>query len=424
MPLIALAVIACSTSDTHVDCSPTLTCTLKDTGFKPPAKVDAGPTPCDSSQMRCRATAIAAGGAHSCAIARARELFCWGNNSDGQLGEPSSDEDAGSRTQFVPALELAQKVSAGAAHTCALTEDGSIFCFGRNDQGQVSGVASGIKVYSPRRLELERATEIAAGEAHTCAVVGQGVVCWGSAAFGQVGREVADAALTPDLVPGTAGAVEVAAGVRHSCARLKSGRVLCWGELIDGSSGDAVATAEVVEVIGLEDATAITAGAGHSCALRAGGEVVCWGANASGQLGDGTTRASAAPVAVVGLATTLHIAAGGGLRDGRLVGHTCAIDKSFFVQCWGRNVEGQLGIGRADDSARPVAVLGPTDQSDEPNLADMIGIAAGGFHSCSLDHDGPVFCWGDDTSGQLGANNRRTVSFGRATRATRFSRPQ
>jgi alpha-tubulin suppressor-like RCC1 family protein len=233
---------------------------------------------------------------------------------------------------------------------------------------------------------------------------------------------VKDGARTPELVPGTVGAVEVATGTRHTCARLKNGSVLCWGELIDPDMGTAVSVAEPTQVPGLTDATAIAAGAGHSCALRAGGQVVCWGNNESGQLGDGTTQASAIPVIVAGLPLALHIAAGGGERDHELVGFTCAVDRGFYAQCWGRNVEGELGIGHADDRTRPSAVLGFEDQTDDPYLGEIVELAAGAFHMCALDSNDRVLCWGDDNSGQLGATGRRKASFGRVSRAVRFSR--
>jgi alpha-tubulin suppressor-like RCC1 family protein len=175
-------------------------------------------------------------------------------------------------------------------------------------------------------------------------------------------------------------------------------------------------------VPGLKDATAITAGAGHSCALRADGDVVCWGANDNGQLGDGTTDASATPVVVPGLAKAIHVAAGGGFRDGALVGHSCAVDKGFFVQCWGSNTKGQLGTGTATDSLRAVSVLGLPDETDAPYLDSIVAIDAGAFHTCALDDNGRALCWGDDSAGQLGKASGRGESFGRVTRVARFSR--
>src|SRR6185295_8087852 len=101
-----------------------------------------------------------------------------------------------------------------------------------------------------------------------------------------------------------------------------------------------------------------SAGAGHTCALKRGGGVACFGHNESGQLGDGTFQSRARAVDVDGLELSLQVSAGGAELDGELVGHTCVQTKGFYVSCWGRNAEGQLGIGRADDSPTPQVVLG------------------------------------------------------------------
>jgi alpha-tubulin suppressor-like RCC1 family protein len=196
--------------------------------------------------------------------------------------------------------------------------------------------------------------------------------------------------------------------------RWQNGRVRCWGQLL-GEDGELRASAEPVEVPGLDDAVAIAAGAGHSCAIRRGGTVACWGVNTHGQLGDGSREPSATPVAVRGLELSLVLAAGGTELDGVLVGHSCAVTKSFHVQCWGRNREGQLGIGRADDSSTATVVLGEPDQVDfNPHLSSLTGIALGALHSCALDQRGNVECWGDDEHGQLGLSEEDDFVFGRA----------
>jgi alpha-tubulin suppressor-like RCC1 family protein len=175
-----------------------------------------------------------------------------------------------------------------------------------------------------------------------------------------------------------------------------------------------------VPVEGIEDAMEIDAGADHSCALRVDGGVVCWGENSEGQLGDGTTQPRVSAVPVVQVPHALHIATGGQERGGGvLAGHTCAIDTGFYVQCWGRNAEGQLGIGRALDSPQPVTVKGLADDSD-PYLGSMTAISAGGSHTCGVDNDGHVACWGDNSLGQLDAN--REPPFGRAVLTQRFRR--
>ncbi len=416
---LALFVVACSGSDTHVGCSPTPSCSLHDARIEPAPKPDAGPPACDPGQQRCRAAKIAAGGAHSCAIAQAGELYCWGSDAEGQLGTLGSDEDAGSDK---PVLSRITAVATGGSHSCALDKQGTTLCWGRDAEGQVDGVARSRPVRSPTPVPIAQATGIAAGAAHSCAVVAAAAVCWGSARYGQVGRAVMDGALGPGRVPGTDGAVQVAAGARHSCALLGSGRVLCWGELIDPDSGEPRAGADAVEVPGVRGATAITAGAGHSCALLEGGHVVCWGRNDSGQLGDGTTHASATPVAVKGLEQALDVAAGGTELAGDPVGHSCAVDKDFLVECWGRNAEGQLGIGRAPDSLKPVVVLPPVDDTETPYLDGVSVLSAGGLHTCAVDSNGRALCWGDDSAGQLGGSARTATGFGRATRVAQFTR--
>jgi alpha-tubulin suppressor-like RCC1 family protein len=424
--LLALAIAAltsCHGGDAQVDCSPTLTCSLRDARFSPAAKIDAGPPACDAD--RCTARKIAAGRTHTCAIAQAGELVCWGDDSDGQLGRSVLDDagqafDAGAEG-IVPMIERAKEVTAGGAHSCTIGFDDKLYCWGRNADGEVDGRPSPAPTRAPVQVAIDTATNVAAGDAHTCAVVRYGVVCWGSARFGQSGRKVVDGGIAPGLVPGTEGAVEVTAGVRHTCARLQDGRVLCWGEQIDARSGKPKPGAEPVAVTDLEDATAISAGSGHTCALREGGAVVCWGANDSGQLGDGTRKSSAKPVNVMGLELSLDVSAGGTEKNGRLVGHSCALTKSFFVQCWGRNAEGQLGIGRAPDSPTATVVLGESGEGgDEPFLPDVTAISLGGLHSCAVDHDGPVRCWGDDTRRQLGQDEGNTPNFGRPVEVHRF----
>lgn len=426
---LAIAVLSCQSQDTQVGCTPMLTCSLRPTQFVRPDAPDAGQAPCGGdTQRRCRASHVSAGGAHVCAIAQAGELFCWGDDREGQLGHGSVSDGgvlavtgngepagAGVDAGVTPVLEHIVDVAAGAVHTCAIGADHRTYCWGGNAEGAVDGVAEVEPVLLPREVQVTNATAISAGAAHSCALTVAGVVCWGSARFGQVGRRIAAVALEPDIVPGTEGAIEVAAGLHHSCARFADGHVSCWGELTDASSRAPRATAQAEVVAGLADATQITAGAGFSCAVRAGGRVSCWGGNDSGQLGDGTLRASATPVDVANLEPSLRVAAGGDELDGKWLGHACAVASTFFVHCWGRNTEGQLGMGTGPASGRPQVVLGqPGEEDDEPLLPDVAAVSLGHAFSCAIDHDGPVLCWGDNSFGQRGiSRNQAAASFGR-----------
>ena len=418
-----LVLISCGASGGKLRCTSLLTCAWHDERFIPPAAPGLETPVCDAEHKLCVATQISAGGDHSCAIAAAGELICWGDNSEAQLGpdldatEPAADAGI-DLSRFPIALRGATRIAAGAAHTCALSADGLVRCWGRNLHGQVNGHAEMDPVTTPQVVDVQGATQLAAGAAHSCAVVADGVMCWGSARYGQVGRELSDAALAPGVVPDTEGAVEVATGARHTCARFDSGAVKCWGELYAATPAVMQPTTAPTLVPGIDAATAIAAGAGHSCAIEAAGDVVCWGSNASGQLGSRGSTPSARPTRVPNIRRALRLAAGGGELDGRLVGHTCVVDTRFNVVCWGRNREGQLGAGMTE-SSMPVAVLGRRDGTDS-HLGNVAELALGAFHSCARHDDGPITCWGDDSFDQLGASARNRTNFGRAERVARF----
>ncbi|MCE7983053.1 MAG: RCC1 repeat-containing protein [Caldilinea sp. CFX5] len=186
------------------------------------------------------------------------------------------------------------------------------------------------------------------------------------------------------------------AGDEHSCGLTTGGAVLCWGANGDGQAGDGspFAYRPPVAVFGLPSGVLMLAANGsHSCALQNSGGVVCWGNNSAGQLGDGGVTERRMPVAVTGLAEVVKAITAGG-------GHSCAILQSGGVQCWGRNGNGQLGNGANANQTTAVAVTG---------LAGPVtALAAGANHTCALLQSGAIQCWGDNANGQLG--NQTTVS--------------
>lgn len=445
--LLALALgvgMACG-SDAHVGCSPGPTCSLRPMRFAPPPSVDAGAQTCDLTLRRCAAAQISAGSHHTCALTTGENVLCWGDNSQAQRGDTLDDSadahatstskgldrDAGVYLSKVSrVVDDARQVAAGGEHTCTLTSRGRVLCWGRAAEGQVDGHGDQSTAEAPVDPGLTDVTQLCAGALHSCAVVPAGVVCWGSDRYGQAGVEPTEQPLAPTVLADTQGAIAVACGVRHTCAVSRDRRVLCWGELIDETGASYIA-ATPITVSGLDDAIEISAGGGQSCALTAKQAVVCWGHNDNGQLGDGSTHPSATPVAVVGLGIgARHVAAGGGEIDGHLVGHSCAVDGHFQVACWGRDAEGQLGAGVGDDSSTPVFVLpARVDSMDQPTLGDIERVAVGALHSCALDSDGAVFCWGDDASEQLGSElgigrERDPGVKGLAVRVNRFGRMQ
>ncbi|MBK7201880.1 RCC1 repeat-containing protein [Candidatus Amarolinea dominans] len=284
-------------------------------------------------------------------------------------------------------------VNAGADHTCAVTADGGVKCWGVNDRGQlgdgtteqrgapvdVSGLMSGV-------------VAVSAGRGHTCALTtAGGVKCWGSNEFGQLGDGTGAAQLTPvDVVGLTVGVTAISAGGEHTCALTTAGGMKCWGNNVHGQLGDGTTEERLtpVDVAGLtSDVTAVSAGGAHTCALTTAGGAKCWGYNALGQLGDGTTVQRLLPVDVVGLASGVEAVEGGVL-------HTCALNTAGGIQCWGANWSGQLGDGTTTNRLTPVSVIGLT--------SGAAVVTTGYQHTCAQTTTGGVKCWGDNISGQLG----------------------
>jgi alpha-tubulin suppressor-like RCC1 family protein len=194
-----------------------------------------------------------------------------------------------------------------------------------------------------------------AGHRHSCSVWGQGApVCWGDNLYGQLGGPLEPIVPVPQTgvsLPGVA--VQLVSGMRHSCAMLLNGQVLCWGEGGYGQLGhgsDTDSKTPVQTAIPASTVLGIAAGGAHGCLRTWAGEVHCWGLNGRGQLGVGSHTQSNMPMPVP-LQGIVDIAAG--------AEHTCAVLSDGTVWCWGANDLGQLGLGFAgQDQLSPVQVTG------------------------------------------------------------------
>ena len=348
---------------------------------------------CAASAKRCAAgrcvkevVQISAGEHFMCASHQDGSVWCWGSNNRGQLGDGAVRDRV--RPVEVNGLRDVVQISAGAEHICALRRDGRVLCWGFNLSGQL-GDDTSLDQRSPTLVSgLQDVVQISAGEAHTCAVHQDGAVsCWGRNLRGQLGDGTRTGRQAPRTVIGLQDAVEVRAGSAHTCARHRDGSASCWGMNEYGQLGDGgVADQRTpIPVAGLQQLVELSLGGGHSCARHQDGSVSCWGYGIQGQLGHQQSRG---PATVTGLSDVVQISAG---RS-----HTCALDQGGSVLCWGSNSSGQLGDGAEGPQSRrgwPRAVV---------DLSQGVEVRAGGAHTCARRQDGALLCWGFNRYGQLG----------------------
>jgi alpha-tubulin suppressor-like RCC1 family protein len=329
---------------------------------------------------------------------------CWGLGEDGQLGLGNTNNRSTVETALnsgmVPTIMWPSERyavsdrAAGGGHTCAVFGNLTVACAGRNSDGQLGDGTSNNQLSPVTVLNMtdlwgtSMASSVTAGASHTCASMGDGTVrCWGANRDGQLGDGTTTGRVSPVVVQDLVDAVEVAAGTSHTCALLASGRMRCWGSNSFGELGDGTKVAQFAPVLvaNLDDAVALAVGGNHSCAVTASGGLKCWGNNANGQLGDGTKENRPTPISVEGLHNVVSVAAG--------FNHTCALLADQAVRCWGANALGQLGDGTTYDSALPVV---------GPQWTNAIAVKAGGNHTCLLSPYGNIQCAGDNSYGQLG----------------------
>jgi alpha-tubulin suppressor-like RCC1 family protein len=366
------------------------------------------------------ATTIVAGATHSCRI-QSGLAYCWGSNSNGQLGNGSTISSSAPvpvSTAGVLAGKTLTQIDAGTNFTCALDSAGAAYCWGLGGNGQLgngSVISSSVPVAvtTSGALAGKTLTQLDAGAATACALDSAGLAyCWGAGGSGQLGNGTTTGSQSTAVAVTTTGALsgktltQITAGAATVCALDSAGLAYCWGlggngQLGNGTTTSAQSTAVAVTTTGVlsgKTLTQITAGAATVCALASTGLAYCWGAGGSGQLGNGTTTGSQSTAVAV---TTSGVLSGKTLIQitaNNAGSQECALDSAGSAYCWGLNSSGQVGnAATAVNFSVPVAVTSAATR-----------IAGGVSHSCVLSN-GKAYCWGDNTGGELG-NNSTTQS--------------
>jgi alpha-tubulin suppressor-like RCC1 family protein len=237
---------------------------------------------------------------HACALTTDGGVKCWGANDQGEIGDGTTI----TRTLPVDVRGLpgrATAIATGLNHSCALMADGRVACWGR---GAMLGNDTFENSLTPVEVAgLSGVTGIAAGLQHTCVLMRGGVKCWGANFHGELGDGTQRSHDTPMDVSGlTSGVVAIAAGTSYTCALTEGGGLKCWGENRQGQLGDGTtddrATPVDVQDLG-SGVVAIGAASWHTCAVTDQGAVKCWGYNSLGQLGNAGRESSTLPVDVM-----------------------------------------------------------------------------------------------------------------------------
>jgi alpha-tubulin suppressor-like RCC1 family protein len=339
-----------------------------------------------------------AGEYHSMLVTTTGAVMAWGSNSNGQVGDgtttqrnsPVSISFSGIGSNTILAL------SGGAEHTVALGSDGTVWTWGYNSSGQL-GNGTTTQSNSPVHLtSLSGVTAVQAGYTHTLALSSGTLWSWGTNAAGELGNGTDNQSDSPVQVSGLSGIVQVVAGNEDTLALQSNGTVAVFGADNTDQLGDGVPTSSPVMVPILSIPTPvqqISNGMEHSSlALDRSGNVWGWGLNSHGQLGDGTNfeRVNAVQASFTGLGSaSIATIACSGFRS-------MALDSNGSVWTWG--VE-PIGNGTTTDALQPVH-LGAFSGS-----STITAVAEGGSHSMAVDSSGHVWTWGVNGEGALGINS-------------------
>jgi len=336
---------------------------------------------------------INAGNNHSLIIDLSGNLWAWGNNSYGQLGDGTTTRRT-SPVQIKSGTKF-NVISGGNSHSLAIDESDNLWAWGNNSYGQL-GDGTNTSENTPFQIKAgTKFTTVAGGYGYSLAIDSSGGLwAWGYNIYGQLGDGTSGTAnnkSTPVPIKAETRFTSVAAGYYHSLAIDWSGNLWAWGYNSYGALGDGTTTNKSTPVQIKSGTKFATVAAGnsyvysHSLAIDLSGNLWVWGDNYYGQLGDGTTTQRNSPVQIKS-GTKFNVVAAG-------YGHSLAIDNDGNLWAWGRNNYGQFGDGTTTDKSTPVQIKSGTK---------FTTVAAGNYYSLAIDNDGNLWAWGDNSYGQFG----------------------
>lgn len=373
-----------------------------------------GPSPIEWKQ-------ITTGSYNTCAISGENRAYCWGGNSNGTLGNNSITNNqvpVEITMSGVLSGKTIKSIASGYMHTCVIASDDLVYCWGFNDNGQLGNNSTTqslvpVAVNTAGVLNGKTIKSIVTSYQHTCVIASDDLAyCWGYNNSGQLGNNSYSQSNVPvavnmsgTLVGKTIKSISATSGGSHTCAISSDDLAYCWGLNTNGALGNNLTTASpkpvavnTAGVLSGKTIKSITVGGGQSCAIASDNNAYCWGYNNYGQLGNNSTTRSLVPVAV-NTAGVLNGKTLKSISSGN--NHSCVIASDDKVYCWGYGNYGQLGYDSIIESWVPVAV----NTAGVLNSKTIVSITNGNNHTCAIDSDDIMYCWGINSRGQLGNNS-------------------
>ena len=340
-------------------------------------------------------TSVGTGFFYTCGLTATSDVYCWGRNFYGQLGDGTS---TGSPTPVLVSGGLGlTSLSVGTNTACGITTARDAYCWGENFTGQLGDGTDAVRLAPVLVTGDLSFVSVSAGDAHSCGITTAGdAYCWGA---GRLGDGTAAGSLTPVRVSGTLEFASVSTGGAHTCGLTTGGDAYCWGEngesrgylFGSGQLGDGTTSNRLtpVPVSGGFRFASLSLGFTYTCGVTSTGDAYCWGRNRHGQLGDGTTVGRLTPTLVSGSLSFASVSPNLGFPL-----HTCGVTTTGDAYCWGDNSLGQLGDGTTVDRLTPALVSG--------GLRFVAVSPGAGGHTCGVTTSREVYCWGSNGNGQLG----------------------
>lgn len=326
---------------------------------------------------------VASPGGSTCAINSTGSVYCWGDNTSGQVGNGSVGGNSAIATQVTSLPQAATKIALGFAHACAILADKTVRCWGYGGYYALgnNSTANSANAISP--TGLSDIVDISSNNYTTCAINSTGsVYCWGLNTGGQIDGTYTNIP-TPILISGLSGATQISRQGNNSCALLSTGDAKCWGS----SYGPTPMS------MGLTNLTSLSSGFGHTCGVDSSKQLWCWGSNTNLQLGQPSSLSSSFFTGkLFPYFTNVQKVFTGSYS-------TCAMKADNTVWCFGLNDRGQIGNSFYGTIGTPQQIL---------NSYAVSTLAMGQYHGCAVLTNGQSRCWGANASGLLGGGYYNT----------------